>query len=286
MSTSSLIRSPKPSENTALYASGGRTAEIFDAVLACASQRAQQYELQLKELEEKLSEDLSNCRAIESLLRDSVGTLKYNYRRADKEALRTHIPHINSELQQSMTKLTELEMRLPEIRTQVDRIRTNYDTGRQKAQQLVLDLDWLNTDFYERWRTIIFTSQSPVSWRWKAIMRILFAICFAVAAASYGESGSCPEDIRISYIPCSSGITCTGHHPFLHLHAAYPFLSITAVSESSSVSSSSYSNPTHAIFVAPPIPHIQDPIVTSFILLCFLAESPTTVRNLAAKFQR
>ncbi|KAI0311750.1 hypothetical protein OF83DRAFT_1068287, partial [Amylostereum chailletii] len=44
------------------------------------------------------------------------------------------------------------------------------------------DLEWLNTDFYERWRTIIFTRHSPVSWRWKVLMRLLFAIVFAVTA--------------------------------------------------------------------------------------------------------
>ena len=51
-----------------------------------------------------------------------------------------------------------------------------------QAKDLVHDLEWLNTDFYERWRTAIFTADSPVSWRWKAGMRLIFAICFAVAA--------------------------------------------------------------------------------------------------------
>lgn len=37
-------------------------------------------------------------------------------------------------------------------------------------------LTWLNTDFRERWRLIIFTSSAPISWRWKALMRISFAV--------------------------------------------------------------------------------------------------------------
>ena len=73
-----------------------------------------------------------------------------------------------------------------------------YDSGRNKvrfhrsnlpcsltplqAQNLVADLSWLDTDFYERWRRIIFTSSSPVSWRWKALMRITFTVSFVVVA--------------------------------------------------------------------------------------------------------
>jgi hypothetical protein len=51
-----------------------------------------------------------------------------------------------------------------------------------QAQALVEDLVWLNTEFYERWRSIIFTSSSPVSWRWKAVMRTLFVISFILCS--------------------------------------------------------------------------------------------------------
>ena len=51
-----------------------------------------------------------------------------------------------------------------------------------QAQILVSDLTWLNTEFYERWRRIIFTSTSPVSWRWKVYMRSLFIISFLICA--------------------------------------------------------------------------------------------------------
>ncbi|EIM86955.1 uncharacterized protein STEHIDRAFT_147385 [Stereum hirsutum FP-91666 SS1] len=154
----------------------------FDAALSCASGRARLHEDQIKQLEDRLSEDLSNCRAIESLLRDAFNTLKRNHRRAERDAIRTHLPHIDAELDKSMQVLSDLELRLPEIQSQVAHIQQVYDSGRRKAQELVQDLDWLNTDFYERWRIIIFTSKSPVSWRWKAIMRFIFAMCFALAA--------------------------------------------------------------------------------------------------------
>ena len=47
-----------------------------------------------------------------------------------------------------------------------------------QAQSLIMDLTWLNTSFHERWRRIIFTPSAPVSGRWKALMRLLFAISF------------------------------------------------------------------------------------------------------------
>lgn len=119
-------------------------------------------------------------------------------------ALNTQIPHISEELDESLDALAELAEALPTIRTQVADIRRVYTSGRQKvhhyllpfpsgssnarclilpfactqAQSLVDDLTWLNTEFYERWRTIIFTPNSPVSLRWKALMRLVFAISF------------------------------------------------------------------------------------------------------------
>ncbi|KAI0047157.1 hypothetical protein FA95DRAFT_1559415 [Auriscalpium vulgare] len=154
----------------------------FDSVLAASTKYAAQYESQIKELEDRLSEGLSNCRAIEGQLREAVNGIKRNYRRADRDALRTHIPHMSRELEESMAVLTELEQRLPEIHSQVAQIRLVYDSGRRKAEELVQDLKWLNNDFYERWRATIFTTKSPVSWRWKFIMRVLFTACFLLAA--------------------------------------------------------------------------------------------------------
>ncbi|EEB86898.1 hypothetical protein MPER_15987, partial [Moniliophthora perniciosa FA553] len=90
------------------------------------------------------------------------------------------VPAITQELDESLLVLNELAQTLPTIQTQVTEIRSVYDSGRRKAQYLVEDLTWLNTEFYERWRRIIFTSTSPVSFRWKVFMRFLFTISFVV----------------------------------------------------------------------------------------------------------
>ena len=47
-----------------------------------------------------------------------------------------------------------------------------YPDPAPKAQALVADLAWLNTGFFQRWRATIFSSSSPVSWRWKAALRL------------------------------------------------------------------------------------------------------------------
>jgi len=158
----------------------GRSQDLEDA-LNKVSTRTSEYELQMKGLETKLAENLSNFRAIDSLLQETFTSLNRNARRAD-HALNINVPHINSELDKTKVELMELAEKLPIIRSEVSDIRLVYDSGRRKAQQLVSDLEWLDTDFYERWRAIIFTSSSPVSWRWKALMRLLFAISFIVFA--------------------------------------------------------------------------------------------------------
>ncbi|KAH9991177.1 hypothetical protein BJV77DRAFT_1009373 [Russula vinacea] len=99
--------------------------------------------------------------------------LQRNYRRTDKDAFRTHVPHIDAELDEVLNVLNELEVQLPAIRTQ---------TAHLAAQLLVEDLRWLNRDFKSRWRTVIFSSTSPVSWRWRATLRALFALTFVLVA--------------------------------------------------------------------------------------------------------
>jgi len=158
-----------------------RSSQDLGDALNKASTRASLYELKLKGLETDLAESLSNFRAVDSLLQETLTGLQRHARRAD-HALNLTVPYINNALDQSRDELTHLAETLPAIRTEVSDIRTVYDTGRQKAQKLVADLEWLDTDFYERWRAIIFTSSSPVSWRWKAIMRLLFAVSFIVFA--------------------------------------------------------------------------------------------------------
>ncbi|KAH9055756.1 hypothetical protein EDB87DRAFT_1279304 [Lactarius vividus] len=158
------------------------SARSLDEVLANTSRRAAVFEMQIKALEEKLAEDLSNCRAIECSLKEAFSNIKRNYRRAEKDSLRTHVPYIDAELDQALGVLDELEVRLPAIRTQAAHVRRLYDSSRDKAQVLVEDLRWLNRDFTSRWRTVVFSRSSPVSWHWRATLRALFALTLVLVA--------------------------------------------------------------------------------------------------------
>ncbi|VDC00986.1 unnamed protein product [Peniophora sp. CBMAI 1063] len=151
----------------------------FDSALASSSKQAAMYEGQIKTLEDKLSEDLSNCRAIDGLLREAFVAIKRSSERAKNGALQTHVPYIHRELDESLAVLDDLERRLPLIRDQVAQVRRVYDSGRVKAKQLVHDLEWLNMDWHERWRIIVFTPRAPVSWRWKTLYRVLFTMFMA-----------------------------------------------------------------------------------------------------------
>ncbi|KAJ4475086.1 hypothetical protein J3R30DRAFT_3777727 [Lentinula aciculospora] len=149
----------------------------LEAALKKMSKQAAQYEFQMKELESQLSQNLSNFRAIDSLFKEASTGIKRNSKRADR-ALHSQIPAIESSLEESVDTLSELAQTLPKIRTQVKDIRIVYDSGREKARKLVMDLTWLNTSFHERWRRTIFTPTAPVSGQWKTFMRFLFAISF------------------------------------------------------------------------------------------------------------
>jgi len=156
--------------------------EPHNSPLETSLQSSATYEHELKDLEEKLLEGLSNCRALEGIIRDSFTSIKRKYRRAGHDTLRTSVPQIDDELAESLRVLAELETRLPAIRTQANQVQLVYDSGRRKAEALVQDLRWLNRSWYERWYEAIFTSRGPVSWRLRASMRILFAIAFMVVA--------------------------------------------------------------------------------------------------------
>jgi len=147
----------------------------LEAALKKMSKQAAQYEFQMKELESQLSQSLSNFRAIDSLFKEVSTGIKRNSKRADR-ALHSQIPAIETSLEESVDTLSDLAETLPTIQTQVKDIRAVYDSGREKAKNLVLDLVWLNTSFHERWRRTIFTPTAPVSGRWRAFMRFLFAI--------------------------------------------------------------------------------------------------------------
>ncbi|KAI0258712.1 hypothetical protein BC834DRAFT_974888 [Gloeopeniophorella convolvens] len=154
----------------------------FSALLQTPSRRSATYERELKDLEEKLLEDLSNCRAIEGIIRDSFTSIKRKYRRADQDTLRMSVPQIDDELAESLRVLAELESRLPVIHTQVAQAQLIYDSGRRKAEELVHDLRWLNRDWHARWYEVIFRSRSPVSWQWRVTLRGLFASIFVMAS--------------------------------------------------------------------------------------------------------
>ncbi|EKM49004.1 uncharacterized protein PHACADRAFT_179367 [Phanerochaete carnosa HHB-10118-sp] len=149
----------------------------LDAALAAASQRALSYEMQIKDLEGKLAEDLSNSRAIDNLLREVVQGLQQTQKRSST-ALTSTVPYIDRTLQEDLETLHDLGNALPEIGMQVKHIRQVYDHGRDKAQELVDSLEWLNTPIPLRLRTIIFTSNAPVSARWKVLIRFLFTLAF------------------------------------------------------------------------------------------------------------
>ncbi|KAK0488966.1 hypothetical protein IW261DRAFT_1442474 [Armillaria novae-zelandiae] len=180
-STKLVWDQPQPQLETDTESSTVITTHKLEAALRRVSVQAAQYESEMKDLESKLSEGLSNFRAIDSFLQEAFTVLRRNTRRAERSKNR-QLPDISAELEECNTMLKDLSQTLPTIQNQVADLRTVYDSGRKKARSLVADLTWLNTEFYERWRTIIFTSSSPVSWRWKAFMRFLFAVSFLICS--------------------------------------------------------------------------------------------------------
>lgn len=89
---------------------------------------------------------------------------------------------LEAELRDTDEQLDDLRTRLPHVRKQVADIRDVYDLGRRRAQALVDDLSWLNTEFYERWRAVVFTTKAPVSWKWKALLRSMFLLSFLLCS--------------------------------------------------------------------------------------------------------
>lgn len=64
-----------------------------------------------------------------------------NARRAER-ALQTHVPHINSELDESMKILSDLAETLPTIQSQVADVRVVYDSGRDKVRAFYILLSY------------------------------------------------------------------------------------------------------------------------------------------------
>ncbi|TFY58966.1 hypothetical protein EVJ58_g6072 [Rhodofomes roseus] len=155
--------------------SGASQAGDLSAAFASVSRRTLRYEHQIKDLEGKLTVNMSNSRAINNLLQEVLSALHQSQRRADV-ALNTTVPHIEQSLAEDLDALSYLDEHLPRVQQQVHDIRHIYDRGRDKARELITELEWLNTPLSARLRTIIFTSNAPVSSRWKAFIRTLFAL--------------------------------------------------------------------------------------------------------------
>jgi len=159
----------------------------LEAAAQAAVEWGQQHEFQIKELEAKLANDLSNSRAIHNLLVEALASLEGNCQRVNR-ALSHHIRHINNELKESMENLVDLQDRLPQVRAQVRTIREVYDAGRGKSQDLVADLEWKNASFQEKCYRIIFTRTSPVSSLEIAVFRLAFCLTFVVFAWQLGSA--------------------------------------------------------------------------------------------------
>ncbi|RDX48217.1 hypothetical protein K466DRAFT_532661 [Polyporus arcularius HHB13444] len=145
------------------------------SALESAAKRASYYERTIKELDGKLALDLSNSRAIENLLHEVFTGIQQTRDRTEF-SLKNTVPHVRDTLDEDLTVLIELEEQLPEVGSQIRDIRKVYDRGREKAQQLMTSLEWLNTPVSQRLRAIIFTPNAPVSKRWKALVRTIFAL--------------------------------------------------------------------------------------------------------------
>ncbi len=139
--------------------------------------------------QEKLAEDLSNCRAIESSLKDAFTSIKVRDA-THPAALFPGLVDVHDQCEYfsattaALTKMHSAPtchtskpscLCAPEMLTPTRRLLS-------QAQLLVEDLRWLNRDFTSRWRTVIFSRSSPVSWRWRATLRALFAFTFLLIA--------------------------------------------------------------------------------------------------------
>ncbi|EKM81749.1 hypothetical protein AGABI1DRAFT_112002 [Agaricus bisporus var. burnettii JB137-S8] len=173
--SSQLSGIPSSSRQDAHF--GFPSTQKLEMALRKASKKAVEYEGQMRDVEATLSHHLAEFRTFDSDVQQTMHTLRVNSNRVDR-ASNVQVPRIEEELDESMETLVKLGAELPVIQSQVNCIADVYLSGHETARILVSELDWLNTDFYERWRRIIFTSTSPVSWRWKAIMRTLFILSF------------------------------------------------------------------------------------------------------------
>ncbi|KAI0725393.1 hypothetical protein C8Q72DRAFT_606528 [Fomitopsis betulina] len=172
---------PTTERHVQTSSSQGRSQHSGDlsAAFAAISRRTLRYEHQIKDLDGRLTVNMSNSRAIYNLLQEALSGLQQSQRRADI-AIGTTVPYIEHSLAGDLDALSYLDEHLPQVQQQVHDIRHVYDRGRAKAHELITELEWLNTPLSARLRTIIFGGNAPVSSHWKAFIRSLFALALLV----------------------------------------------------------------------------------------------------------
>ncbi|EJD07693.1 uncharacterized protein FOMMEDRAFT_73016, partial [Fomitiporia mediterranea MF3/22] len=141
----------------------------------------------------ELASALSNSRAVHHLLVEALGSIESNRQRVDR-ALTQHIPHIYTELNNSMLSLQTLQSRLPELRSQIHAIRSAYDSGRSKAQTLQHELEWKRAPIQEKLLRVALArpgdeegmKKIPVKRSEVVLVRIVLVICMLVICWQLG----------------------------------------------------------------------------------------------------
>ncbi|KAH9933517.1 uncharacterized protein B0H18DRAFT_952035 [Fomitopsis serialis] len=147
------------------------------------SRRTLQYEQDIQDFESRLAINLSNSRAISTLLHESQSAVKelvQHYQQKADSALESTLPHIEQSLSEDINSLEFLDEHLPRIEEELVSIRRVYDRGQDKAVEHIAELEWLNTPLTARLRRTIFTASAPVSPRTKALLRMLFTLVFCM----------------------------------------------------------------------------------------------------------
>ncbi|EPT01058.1 hypothetical protein FOMPIDRAFT_1049048 [Fomitopsis schrenkii] len=147
------------------------------SVYEVMSRRTLHYEQEIQDFESRLAINLGNSRAISTLLHEAKSVVE-QHQHQTAAALETTRPHIEQTLAEDLAALEQLDVHLPRVEEELVCIGHVYDCGRVKAQELVTDLEWLDSPLTTRLRKILFTASAPVSTRVKALFRTLFALAF------------------------------------------------------------------------------------------------------------
>ncbi|KZT65776.1 hypothetical protein DAEQUDRAFT_499964 [Daedalea quercina L-15889] len=161
--------------------SSGADAESqcdLTAAYEIISRRTMCHEQDIQDFESRLAINLSNSRAINTLLHEAQSALKQYQPRADS-ALASTAP-LEQSLSEDVDTLEYLDDHLPKIEREFVTISRVYDSGRDKAKELVAELEWLTNPPTTRLRRIIFTLSAPVQPRVKLLLRILFTLAFCL----------------------------------------------------------------------------------------------------------